>query len=107
MTDVGPEDIAAMRRQGDLSAFMRHQIAVGSARVSSAGPVVVPPGYKPGVWPVDTCPPRPAVPLSRAAWNEALDVYRRWTAAGSPPGSYSCQCHPCRLLAGAVDPGLG
>lgn len=73
MTDVDPEDVTAMRKQGDLRAFLRGQIAEGAARRDAKPKTAAPrpPGRRPGEWPPGT----------------------------SPPGPFRCDCADCQDLA--------
>jgi hypothetical protein len=54
MTDIDPDDVKAMRKQGDLGSFLRQQIAAGRTRrePAPAQPPPQPPGRRrPGEWP--------------------------------------------------------
>lgn len=77
--DFDTEDVAAMRRQGDLRAFLREQLAAGRARRSQV-PTPTPPrptGRRPGAWPPGTRPPGPAPTTGTPAqWQQAVDDYR-------------------------------
>lgn len=101
MTDVDPEDVKAMRKQGDLSAFLRQQIADGRTRRTRRAPAPPepppqPPGRRrPGTWPPGTCPPRP-VPMPPADMvAAALTDYRRWIVADRPEITSRCACPAC------------
>lgn len=94
MSDFNPgrdevEDIAAMKREGDLSRFLRDQIRAGNARRTApakAVPSPKPPGYKPGAWPTGTSPPEtPPQQHSPADWQRALDEYREWLQTADHP----------------------
>lgn len=103
MTDVDPEDVTAMRKQGDLRAFMRAQIAEGAAR-RTAKPQPVEtraPGHRPGAWPPGTRPPGPPPDIPAAVVQAAIEEHRAWRSAGSPPGQYRCHCQPCQSIEGA------
>lgn len=105
MNDFDESDVSAMRQQGDLRAFMRQQIADGTARRTGHAPKPAPPpppGHKPGGWPSGPSPPGPS-PLPAAAWDQAMDDYREWLAAGSPRDQTGvpCECPACRI---AIDP---
>jgi hypothetical protein len=57
--DLSREDISAMRREGDLSAFLRQGIRAAQQihrdSLRPAAPSVPPtPGHTPGAWPVGT-----------------------------------------------------
>ena len=95
--DFGVEDVTAMREQGDLHAFMRSRIRRPGRQPAPQQPPR-PPGHRPGAWPDGTGPPAPvndAIPL--AAWADALDAYRAWLLAGSPPTPITpCCCPACQ-----------
>lgn len=109
MTDFSDDDVSAMRRQGDLRAFMRQQIADGAARRDAKPKPVThrPPGHQPGAWPAGCQPPAPPAPLPPAAWAAALDEYRDWLAVTDRPEldtrRYPCDCPACQLLDGGSD----
>lgn len=69
MTDVDPEDVTAMRKQGDLRAFLRSQVAEGAARRDAKPKPTAPrppASRRPGEWPPGTSPPGPHLcPLDR------------------------------------------
>ncbi|WP_157879959.1 hypothetical protein [Streptomyces natalensis] len=102
MTDFDPDDIRAMRKQGDFKEFMRQQIATGKNRreVGATQPPAAPsPGRRPGAWPPGTRPPsRPPAQPDAAECSRALAEYREWLEAGAnlrtvdPP----CPCPACR-----------
>lgn len=95
MTDIEPEDIAAVRREdGGLRALMRAQIAIGQARRTQPLKTVVPrpPGHRPGVWPSGTSPPGPLPSQPPGAWAAALDRHRDGSNADSDP----CHCGGCQ-----------
>jgi hypothetical protein len=106
MTDISPEDVRDMRRQGDLRAFLRQQMAEGNARREKPAPAVAPkpPGHRPGAWPAGTRPPDPPPPIPPAAVAAALAEYRAYLVAAENRGtramkSEPCPCKPCRQLA--------
>lgn len=87
MTDFNPgrdevEDVAAMKREGDLSQFLRQQIRAGQSRRTTpavAAPPPPPPGHRPGAWPAGASPPEPRPERHPPAlWATALDEYRVW-----------------------------
>ncbi|MFC8019101.1 hypothetical protein [[Kitasatospora] papulosa] len=93
--DFAPDDIAAMREQGDLPAFMRLQIRP----VRSPVQVVAlwqrfsgPAGHKPGAWPS-------AAPLGadyrRAPGAPELCDCTRCLALAAPCGDNPCRCPRC------------
>lgn len=98
MADFNPgrdevEDVAAMKREGDLSRFLRQQIRDGQARRDKPTPVpkpAPPPGYRPGAWPSGTSPPGP-LPDRGADWHRALDRYRNGEGSDRDP----CHCGAC------------
>jgi hypothetical protein len=90
VTDFNPgrdevEDVAAMKREGDLGQFLRQQIRAGRTRRTTpavASPPPPPPGHRPGAWPSGASPPEPRVQRhSPAAWAVAADEYRDWLTA--------------------------
>lgn len=98
MPDFNPgrdevENVAAMRREGDLGRFLRDQIRAGNARRTEPPRVVVPkpPGHRPGAWPSGTSPPGPLKPQPPGAWAAALERHRDGTNAESDP----CECGGC------------
>lgn len=80
--DFDIDDIAAMRKQGDLRAFLRSRISKGpkTPQVAAAKP---PPGHKPGAWPEGTRPVRRGDPRANwgPEWDAALDDIRQHIAA--------------------------
>lgn len=95
MEDVGPEDIAAMREQGDLPAFMRLRIRPVRAPVQVVAlwqRFAVPAGHKPGSWPS-------ATPLGadyrRAPGAAGLCDCVRCRALGAPCREEPCRCPLC------------
>lgn len=90
------EDIAAMRRDGSFRDFIRH--ATGRPPVPAvrpedpAGPAQAETGRRPGAWPAGTRPSPPARQVPAALWEQAVQEYRAWMAAGCPPGDATCQC---------------
>lgn len=96
MTDIDPDDVAAMRRENggkDFRLFMRQQIRDGQARRGKPAPVkpAAPPGYRPGAWPTGTSPPGPLHPQPPSAWADALDRYRNGEGSDRDP----CHCGGC------------
>ncbi|MEU0393854.1 hypothetical protein ABZ208_13925 [Streptomyces sp. NPDC006208] len=99
MTDFNPgrdevEDVAAMKREGDLSRFLRQQIRDGQARrdkPTAAPKPAPPPGYQPGAWPSGTGPPGPLKAQPPGAWADALDRFRAGEGADRDP----CHCGGC------------
>lgn len=96
MTDVEPDDVAAMRRENngnDFRAFMRQQIADGLRRRKPPAPPPPPrpPGHRPGAWPTGTSPPGPISAQPPGAWAAALERLRDGTDSESDP----CECGAC------------
>lgn len=93
MADFNPgrdevEDVAAMKREGDLSAYLRNQIRAGRDRRSKPAPAPAPrpPGYRPGAWPTGASPPDPQPPDAwTPEWTQALDEYRQWLSTADHP----------------------
>lgn len=92
MTDIDPEDVKAMRKQGDLRAFMRQQIAAGQARKTPAKPPppAPRPGHTVGAWPAGSRPPSRIPDTDPAAWTAALQRDRDGTQTGT-----TCHCPGC------------
>lgn len=105
MSDLTPEDTAAMRASGgDWREYLRSEMNRGRDR---AKPAVKPkpqppPGRRPGGWPPGTRPPDPPEPIPDAEVERALAEHRAWLDAGSPPGQYRCECPPCQLTNGGT-----
>ncbi|GGU84463.1 hypothetical protein GCM10010275_19400 [Streptomyces litmocidini] len=104
--DFSTEDIAAMRREGDLSSFLREQLRAG--RAQRAQPSVPAPrrptGRPPGAWPTGIAPATPpTVQYPASAWTAALDDYRRWLITADHPEredpNQTCGCPSCQALA--------
>ena len=104
--DFSIEDIAAMRREGDLSSFLRDQLRAGRARRDQ--PAVPAPrrptGRPPGAWPTGLTPAASlAAQYPASAWTEALDDYRRWLVTADHPEredpNQTCGCSGCQALA--------
>lgn len=96
MTDLDPEDTAAMRRENggkDFRLFLRQQIAAGQARRTTpvAAKVPPPPSHRPGAWPVGTRPPDPLKPQPPGAWAAAVDRDRAGLGSQNDP----CECGGC------------
>lgn len=103
--DFDVDDISAMRREGDLSSFLREQLRAGRARRDQ--PAVPAPrrptGRAPGAWPTGTSPqPPPNAQPPAEAWAAALDDYRRWLTTTDHPeridDNQTCECPGCRAL---------
>jgi len=75
------DDIAAMRKQGDLRDFMRSRIRKTS-KPTKPPAWKPPPGHKPGAWPPGTGPVRRGDPLAEwgPEWDAALDDIRHLIA---------------------------
>lgn len=106
MTDVGPEDMAALRREGDRGRFFRDLIAEGKSRRTTPPKPVAPrpPGHKPGAWPAGARPPDPPPPIDPAVVAAALADYRAHVVAAEDRGvaadrTTPCLCKPCQKLA--------
>ncbi|APE21359.1 MULTISPECIES: hypothetical protein [Streptomyces] len=100
--DFTPEDIAAMRREGDLSSFLREQLRAGRARREQ--PVIPAPrrptGRPPGAWPTNATPVSQTPSRHTAAdWTRALDEYRQWLTTTNHPElmdqGQTCGCTGC------------
>lgn len=97
MNDISSEDVTAMRREGDLSEFVRSLIRRPGTR-KPAPQAPAPPGHTPGKWPSGTRPPDPPPPIPDTEVARAVQEYRDWMAAGRPKIQTACECEPCRLL---------
>ncbi|MEV0779224.1 hypothetical protein [Streptomyces sp. NPDC050428] len=104
MTDFDETDISAMKREGDLSAFLRDQIRAGRQRrdtPTTAAPPPKPPGHRPGAWPSGTSPPEPRPSAhAPAQWGAALNDYRAALIADDHTQLTSdqpCGCVTCQL----------
>jgi hypothetical protein len=87
---VHRDDITALRREGDLKAYMQQLRAEGRARLNTPPPtrpshkrrkwgaIPIPPDHKPGQWPPGTSPPGPAPERQRDPedWADAVHRYR-------------------------------
>ncbi|MGW6557950.1 hypothetical protein [Streptomyces hydrogenans] len=100
--DFDVDDISAMRREGDLSSFLREQLRAGRARRDQ--PAVPTPrrptGRPPGAWPAGTAPVgRTPSRHTAADWARALDEYREWLRTADHPEfmdeGQTCGCTGC------------
>lgn len=104
---VSPEDIAEMRRQGDLKDFLLSLTSVGR-RIPKQAPPAEPkppvdiPRDRPGAWPTGSRRPTPPPPIPAADVQAAVEDYRGWLRAGRPPASDQCPCVPCRHATGGL-----
>jgi hypothetical protein len=83
---VHRDDIQALRREDDLSTYMRSLIRPTKTPASTPkrrrkitwGAIPKPPDHKPGQWPPGTSPPGPAPERGRPAadWDQAVNDYR-------------------------------
>lgn len=83
MTDeFDVSDIAAMRKQGDLHAFMRSLMRPGPPAPKEPE-WVPPPGHVPGAWPPGFGPVERDDPLTAwtPEWTAAVEDYRAWLKA--------------------------
>jgi hypothetical protein len=87
--DFDPEDIAAMRKQGDLREFLRRQMRPRAETQRAQAPR--PPGHRPGAWPTGTSPPSPRPPQPPGAWEDAVARYRAGLGSDNDP----CECGAC------------
>lgn len=92
MTDINPEDVKAMRKEGSLRDFLRLQITEGQARKAPAKPTPATqrPGHTPGAWPTGSQPPARITDTDPAAWTAALQRDRDGTQTGT-----TCHCPGC------------
>lgn len=77
--DFDSDDIAAMRKQGDLRDFMRSRIRKG-VKTTKPPVWIPPPGHTPGAWPSGTRPVDRGDPHAAwgPEWDAALDDYREY-----------------------------
>ena len=87
---VHRDDITAIRREGDLPAYIRQLKDEGRARLDPQpgtkprrnrrrwGAIPIPPDHKPGTWPAGTQPPGPPPDWDHPpeAWADAVRHYR-------------------------------
>ncbi|WP_060887639.1 hypothetical protein [Streptomyces caniscabiei] len=83
---VHRDDIAALRKEDDLKAYMRSLLrptrptdrAPKRRRKPMWGAIPIPADHKPGAWPAGTQPPGPAPErsLPPEVWAEAVNRYR-------------------------------
>lgn len=96
MTAMGftADDIAELRRQGDLITFIRDMAAMRATPVPAvAEPTAAPTRTeRPGAWPAGCERPLPGRAISPEAVQAAVDEYRHWDASGRPAGNYRCDC---------------
>ncbi|WP_158676930.1 hypothetical protein [Wenjunlia vitaminophila] len=100
MNEITPDDIRAMRRQGDLGRFLRQQIRRPRPALTSSAPAQRPAAgrlavHRPGAWPPGTRPRGLLPPLPMSAWWAALDDYRRWAGTAPPTARPDASRHPC------------
>ncbi|WP_239770403.1 hypothetical protein [Streptomyces sp. CL12-4] len=91
----GPEDITAMREQGDLPAFLRLRIRPDRTPVQTAAlwqRTAAPAGHVVGAWPSAT-PLQPG--RQRAAGEAAFCDCSRCRALGAPCAADPCRCPLC------------
>ncbi|KOT49943.1 MULTISPECIES: hypothetical protein [Streptomyces] len=102
MTAVGPEDIRAMREQGDLTDFLLGLAGRPPTKPAPAAGKPRPDIHReqPGAWPTGSSRPAPPAPIPGHAAQAALDDYRRWYLAGRPPAPAACPCSTCRRRKG-------
>ncbi|MFE0651007.1 hypothetical protein ACFVZH_20700 [Streptomyces sp. NPDC059534] len=104
MSDLTPEDIAAIRKEegaAGIRALMRAQLAIGKARREQ--PAVPAPrrptGRPPGAWPAGTAPVARPSRHTAADWTRALDEYREWLRTADHPEFMDegqiCGCTGC------------
>jgi hypothetical protein len=94
-TALSVEDIAELRKQGDFREFLRIHLAANQPApipAPTAPAVERQPGQRPGAWPTGTRPPEPTTVGTPEQWAAAVTAYRHWTAAGQPPGDFTCEC---------------
>ncbi|MFL4491489.1 hypothetical protein ACJ6WD_09545 [Streptomyces sp. VTCC 41912] len=104
---VSPEDIAEMRRQGDLKEFLLSLTPTARRTPKQAAPAepkspVEIPRERPGAWPTGSRRPTPPPPTAAADVQAAIEDYRAWLRAGRPPASDKCPCIPCRHATGGL-----
>ena len=109
MSDISPEDIAAIRKEegtAGIKALMRAQLAIGKARreTPTEKPARRATGRPPGAWPTGTAPGGllPPAQYPASAWEAALDDYRRWLVSTDHPErtdtNQTCGCPGCQAL---------
>jgi hypothetical protein len=95
-TDPEPADIAALRADGDLLAWVRSLTGrPAPAEPKPPDPEPEIPRDRPGAWPTGTRSPGPAPRIDPAAVDRALAEYRAWYLAGQPACNTDCRCPAC------------
>lgn len=76
--DFDVDDVAAIRAQGDLRAFMRSRMRRTATTPPKEPEWKPPPGHIPGAWPPGTRPVDRGDPLTNwtPEWTAALEDYR-------------------------------
>lgn len=90
---AAPEDIAAMRADGDLLDYIRSLTGrPPQQRVASKSepPPIIPRACL-GAWPDGTSSPGPLRPQPSGAWEHALHRYRTGADHNDPPCQCGCQ----------------
>lgn len=93
--DFTAEDIAELRRQGDLVAFIREmtgarpELPTATARPA---PGEAPRTDRPGAWPAGTSRQGPRRTFTPEEVQAAVEEYRHWDSSGRPAGTYRCDC---------------
>lgn len=93
--DFTAEDIAELRRQGDLLAFIREMAASRTTQAPhspTAEPVEAPRTDRPGAWPAGTSRQGPRRTFTPEEVQAAIEEYRHWDSNGRPAGTYHCDC---------------
>jgi hypothetical protein len=102
---VHRDDVTALRKEGDLPAYIRQLRAEGRARLAHQpspartpkrkkkqwGAIPIPPDHKPGQWPPGTSPPEPAPERSNPVWEAAERHYSNEINRPDQP----CDCGNC------------
>lgn len=87
-----PADIAALRADGDLVAYLRSLTGRPAPAMPRAPEPEIPrPG--PGAWPISGPLPRPRFPAAEV--DRAVAEYRAWELDGRPGCDTTCECPNC------------
>lgn len=93
-----PADIAALRADGDLVAYLRSltgRPAPAPPKTPEPEPEI--PRARPGAWPISGPLPRPT--FAAVEVDRAVAEYRAWELDGRPACDTTCECPNCRPAA--------
>ena len=92
--NADPADIAALRADGDLAAYLR-SLTGGQPPAAPKPPEPEPeiPAHAVGAWPISGPLPRPQ--FHPAEVDRAVAEYRAWELDGRPGCNTTCECPNC------------